>query len=517
GFVPQNGGRDTLSLLFSCLLTLGLCVYSAVHLNIPPKDEPGWKTHLREFKWCMIGLFGPELVVYAAWRQWSSAWELKREINLSATLEKPSARTESMSKAETTIIQESTNRPEWSLVQGYYGTMGGFVFERNSMPEDIARNMFGRHERLTLTARGVALLVRCGHLPPITEADILDKNKADTIAKTLVCIQAGWMLVQVIGRLASGLPVTLLEVNTIGHVACALAMYLLWWYKPRQIRQPTKLEGKWVPQFCAYMFMASQISGRKHAHMPLHHSCPKDAAFGELVYDINSSFSGRPEISSSANNATSGRLYSPDIDNITENESEIDANKLRRDLSVQAIQKNDAIRERLRCENHELPHCQLCKTFRIPMEELLAPIASDWPNEQLLRRVDSLVMGAVLWSATIAYGSIHTAAWNAHFPSTVEKWLWHSSSIFVAFSGAVWVFINLVARVVPAIDALWLRFLRRQTYFITDFVIISLCVICGISYIFSRAFLVVEAFNSLRELPKSAYDTPSWTQVLPHL
>lgn len=81
GFVPQNGGRDTLSVLFSCLLTLGLCVYSAVHLNIPPKGEPAWKMRCRELKWCIIGLFGPELVVYAAWRQWSSAWELKHEVN----------------------------------------------------------------------------------------------------------------------------------------------------------------------------------------------------------------------------------------------------------------------------------------------------------------------------------------------------------------------------------------------------------------------------------------------------
>jgi hypothetical protein len=80
GFVPSSGGRDTLSLLFSCLLTLGLCVYSAVHLNIPQKDEPAWKMRCREIKWCVIGLFGPELVVFAAWRQLSSALELKQEV-----------------------------------------------------------------------------------------------------------------------------------------------------------------------------------------------------------------------------------------------------------------------------------------------------------------------------------------------------------------------------------------------------------------------------------------------------
>jgi hypothetical protein len=36
-------------------------------------------------------------------------------------------------------------------------------------------------------------------------------------------------------------------------------------------------------------------------------------------------------------------------------------------------------------------------------------------------------------------------------------------------------------------------------------------------YVFSRSFLVVEAFVSLRRLPTAAYNTPSWTQYLAHL
>ena len=30
----------------------------------------------------MVGIFAPELIVYIAWRQWQSARELTREINL---------------------------------------------------------------------------------------------------------------------------------------------------------------------------------------------------------------------------------------------------------------------------------------------------------------------------------------------------------------------------------------------------------------------------------------------------
>ena len=36
-------------------------------------------------------------------------------------------------------------------------------------------------------------------------------------------------------------------------------------------------------------------------------------------------------------------------------------------------------------------------------------------------------------------------------------------------------------------------------------------------YCAARAFIVVEAFISLRSLPADAYKTPNWTAWLPHL
>lgn len=40
--------------------------------------------------------------------------------------------------------------------------------------------------------------------------------------------------------------------------------------------------------------------------------------------------------------------------------------------------------------------------------------------------------------------------------------------------------------------------------------------VCDISLILARAFIVIEAFISIRELPAAAYETPTWTQVFPH-
>lgn len=40
--------------------------------------------------------------------------------------------------------------------------------------------------------------------------------------------------------------------------------------------------------------------------------------------------------------------------------------------------------------------------------------------------------------------------------------------------------------------------------------------VCGVLFLLARAFLVVEAFVSIRQLPAAAYETPEWTQVFPH-
>ena len=76
----------------------------------------------------------------------------------------------------------------------------------------------------------------------LSEQDIMDKSKADGLAKTLVCVQALWFCAQCISRVAQRLPITLLELNAFAHSLCALLVYLLWWHKPLAIERATSLQ-----------------------------------------------------------------------------------------------------------------------------------------------------------------------------------------------------------------------------------------------------------------------------------
>ena len=147
------------------------------------------------------------------------------------------------------------------MVHSFYAGMGGFAIQTDNpgQPKYIPGS-----PQLSITAQGIAILAEHGHLPDIAESFIEDKSKADNIAKFLVIVQAGWLLVQCIARVATHLPLTFLEIITSAHVICTLLMYLLWMKKPYDIHEPLILTEEWVRPMCAAMWMFSRISTLKH-------------------------------------------------------------------------------------------------------------------------------------------------------------------------------------------------------------------------------------------------------------
>jgi hypothetical protein len=245
GYVSDPNGRGTISLLLSCLLTLLLCVWSALHLNVPEQNQTKWQWAMANARWIVAGIYAPELVVFTAWRQWGSARILGRKVHEYRAQDDQKAKDNAAaipssvhdlslpkfeSEADSTLPLSETKRSitsrryTWTKTHSFFASTGGFAIDIDEsyiegtessqtafLPSDCPR-------RLTLTARGIALLAACGRLPDIPQADILDKSKADGLAKAVVVIQACWMLLQVLGRVIARLPVTLLEVNTVAHV-----------------------------------------------------------------------------------------------------------------------------------------------------------------------------------------------------------------------------------------------------------------------------------------------------------
>lgn len=61
GWMPEPKSRGTSSILTTCILTLVLCVWTAVHLNIPQYKHAGAQLG-RKIGWLVMGMLAPEMV-----------------------------------------------------------------------------------------------------------------------------------------------------------------------------------------------------------------------------------------------------------------------------------------------------------------------------------------------------------------------------------------------------------------------------------------------------------------------
>jgi hypothetical protein len=437
--------------------------------------------------------------------------------------------------------------------------MGGFTF-----PSSGIWTGFGR---LTLTARGVALLAECNCLPDIEREDILDKSKSDGLSKFIACVQAAWMIVEVIGRLIMRLGVTQLEINTLGHVFCALIIYALWWHKPRLIEQPTTLTGDWVGPLCAYMYMSSRISGRIDTAKevgdretgpeistvaffpgrPCPHSCvraslcqnatnhqPSPDDFARQRRATASHLRISSEISTTADSPGSrvgsfknlltlyrtrmSSAYEASRTDVSDEDQDLGIERrIRWRLAAEAVHTYPAVHRRFKATEYIEASGQTTTYLQEHQpEELLVQCSTNWSRKGLLPGDSGLVMGMVLWSASMAFGGIHAAAWHSYFPSKVESKIWRISSVYISSSGLLWCIINVLAKLSKSFDDYWNRTVLPHPPFARSKALVGCCAVCGAMYVFARLYLVVEAFVSIRKLPVAAYETPNWAQLIPH-
>jgi len=74
-------GRGTWGILNSCVITLIFCVYTSVHLNVPPYRATKAHKYATKALWTLAGILAPELVLYTAYKQYAAARELNTEMN----------------------------------------------------------------------------------------------------------------------------------------------------------------------------------------------------------------------------------------------------------------------------------------------------------------------------------------------------------------------------------------------------------------------------------------------------
>ena len=253
---PPGSRRSTIDLVQSCVLTLIICSWTAVHPDIPPKGKQHWWM----FSKLMAALCAIVMPEYFLRMAFDELWEARLICEELKKLEKSELTTADQTDfpndqglnldANGGCIGKIFCRfwhkvcEDWrrlfpsELERGFYIEMGGFELVAASANKDgLPKGYRGR-----VTVRGALELARAGLLPKVPLELINDQSKSDMLSKFLVCLQASWMIVQSIARVHQSLPVTLLEVLTVVHAVCAFFIYCLWLMKPHDVKVTTKVQ-----------------------------------------------------------------------------------------------------------------------------------------------------------------------------------------------------------------------------------------------------------------------------------
>ena len=221
GWVSTDCGRGTSDILWSCLATIFLCVWTVIHLPVP-KYRGNSPLSLRQrivrsgIFTALISVIAPEFLAITALNEWASAWQGKKDI-----------------KRLTQI--------DWTLTHQFFLDMGGVCIRSPSgrylhlRTSDVVKAMKASSDTSKPTTTHSSWI---SELENLTEDQIKDLASSDTLTKLITCGQALWLVTQVVSRLCQHQALTLLEVSTCAYVSCALFSYVAWWKKPQACKSP---------------------------------------------------------------------------------------------------------------------------------------------------------------------------------------------------------------------------------------------------------------------------------------
>lgn len=288
GWMPTPNERGTTDILWSCLATIFLCVWTALHPPVPyyrrdkPKFSQDWRKWLRQkiveskLVPALICVVAPEYMVIWAVSNFMTARDSRNKLNLAShvqisavhgflvemggfCLRSPSGRYHQLSYKEfcvsgaanelkaisdpnkvnakgatpvTSNTQRWIHKSEIVEERGHLGAVN--ASEANSDPDDA--DVTGEILAASHTEEWIH------ELEKFNEEDINALSEADSLTKMIACFQALWFATQIISRLVERRAVTLLEVSTCAYVLSASIAYAAWWEKPQNCSMPLMID-----------------------------------------------------------------------------------------------------------------------------------------------------------------------------------------------------------------------------------------------------------------------------------
>ncbi|KAI9747270.1 MAG: 3-methyladenine DNA glycosylase, partial [Chaenotheca gracillima] len=208
GWVLENPGRGTLSLILTCLFTSFLCTWVMLHPRV--YKRPLFR-RLHKIALFLKTIVAPESIAVEGFQEWKSALKMRKNC------------------AELT-------GGHFKLLHAFYINMLALRY-RTSRGERV---LWPNQYTWLLEQR---LIVWDDHaLWGLSEENIRDKSNADGTTKLLALVQVLWFFAQGMVRLAHDLPLSQLELMTASYIPLFAVTYPFWWFKPKDIENPSVVD-----------------------------------------------------------------------------------------------------------------------------------------------------------------------------------------------------------------------------------------------------------------------------------
>ncbi|EIN12163.1 hypothetical protein PUNSTDRAFT_130431 [Punctularia strigosozonata HHB-11173 SS5] len=576
-WVSEPNFRGTFGIFSLCFSTLLISVWSAVHMDIPTYRPSIYRSFATSFLWMAAALFCPELLMFIAFNQRSNARSVLSHANKmmpvrdeATSPHKSSIKDIESVQQELDFVPQSHSSDEtrrrrrnlFTLVHGFYASIGGYVFDVSGDEDDEDANdghpsliLPAGRTRMTLTAQGVCFLMKHDPdlIPDIPETSITDRTQASALSKALLLAQVAWFCANCLSRITEHLPLSLLEVSTVAHGLCTLVTYLLWWSKPLNVVEPTLIRGSRAREACALMVMCSV----EEYHMLYGVACirfPAEMQFVKcLEQDASNNLMGQPDGSFSSSSPPS-RLVFPQRVKVNLSEKQLCPKMLPLSLLPETsylgntnlapkslVMKRPGffdlkskmlygsrpvpwhIRDRkeheaITLESEDIQRWTLAsaamrnyglisppildKPYVLPYSSLQS--STDFKGQGLSGIMRSNLSAAAL---ALTYGVPHFLAWNARFPTAMERLLWRIATVVISSWGMGMALIVATIVVVRMTLGIYTGERRGET---------RLVACAAMPYITMSGYLLIESLRQLFFLEPAAYELPSWSNYWPH-
>lgn len=426
GWVFESRGRGTLSLITTCLATVFLCTWVVIHPRVYKRELYAILHKLALF---FKAIFAPEFIAVEGLQEWAQCRRMEREC-------------------------AKLTEGHFKLIHAFYISMLALRYRTPQGDRVIWPNQY------TWLLQQHLIDWKDHATWGLSEEDIRDKSKADSVAKLLALIQVSWFVAQCIMRAAHALPLSQLESTTLSYIPLFIVTYFFWWNKPKDIRSPSIVELPDMSPEQRDIFESMAVSNKFDSE-----GMKEQVTYWNIWYLTPRVFEKEEE-----DNAIQ-EAQAKAAEKIARRAAER-APKSRQGNPKQGVLRDTTITERA------LPN----------LEDLQTEIR----KEIVLAHWDPHLYGSKIWPLICLFGAsfpaLHLLSWDTVFPTAIEMWLWRGSAFVSIFSMLIFMHFKKVV--------------FRWGGFLTILSIASPGV-----YFLSRVLMMGEVFIALRAEDPAIYNT----------